>query len=58
MRPGDGVAAEAGMDLLAVKSNRSSDYEGIDICDRFAHNFVYESNFKHRREIKKKKAVK
>lgn len=44
-RPGDRATAEAETDWATVKSNRSKDYEHIDIYDWFAHNFVYESNF-------------
>lgn len=48
MRPGDRATEAAGTDWPRVKSNRSSDYEGIDIYDWFAHNFVYESNLKEK----------
>lgn len=33
MRPGDGAAAEAVIDLAGEKSNASSDYEAIDRYD-------------------------
>lgn len=46
MRPGDGATAEAERDWPREKSIKSSDYEDIDIYDWFAHNFVYESNLK------------
>lgn len=44
-------AAVAETDWRRVKSNRSSDYEDIDIYDWFAHYFVYESNLEKKEKI-------